>query len=174
MSSNRYLLVTGLPASGKSTWGKELSASLGWPLLDKDTYLESLFEQRGTGDEQWRSALSREADELFINDALQQKQAVLVSWWRHPDALSCSGTPTDWLLPHASTSAEIHIDCPPETAVQRFKGRTRHPGHRDDLRDADELSLVLSAYHALGPLAICAVLTGSGDVIGRASAWAGE
>ena len=51
------IAITGLPGSGKSTIGKQAASLLGVPLLDKDDYLEALFEERGSGDSQLRSQL---------------------------------------------------------------------------------------------------------------------
>ena len=39
-----YVIVTGLPASGKSTLGRAVAAALGLPMLDKDDILEALFD----------------------------------------------------------------------------------------------------------------------------------
>ncbi len=38
----RFVVVTGLPASGKSTIARQLCAALALPLLDKDELLEAL------------------------------------------------------------------------------------------------------------------------------------
>ena len=39
-----FIVVSGLPGSGKSTLGQQLATALGLPFLDKDTILERLFE----------------------------------------------------------------------------------------------------------------------------------
>ena len=44
------IAVTGLPGSGKSTVGRTVARSLDCAYLDKDDFLEQLFDQRGTGD----------------------------------------------------------------------------------------------------------------------------
>jgi adenylate kinase family enzyme len=44
-----FIIVTGLPASGKTTLAKELARRLLVPHMDKDTFLENLFLQRKTG-----------------------------------------------------------------------------------------------------------------------------
>ena len=43
----RYIIVTGLPASGKSTIGRAVAAALNLPLLDKHEILEGLFAIKG-------------------------------------------------------------------------------------------------------------------------------
>ena len=46
-----FVVVSGLPASGKTTLAKSLALALGLRLLDKDDILESLFGPRsGVGE----------------------------------------------------------------------------------------------------------------------------
>jgi predicted kinase len=52
------LVVTGAPATGKSTIATRLATTLGWPLLAKDDLKEALFDVLGTGDRQWSRRLS--------------------------------------------------------------------------------------------------------------------
>ena len=39
-----FVVVSGLPASGKSTLSRRLATALSLPMLDKDDILEGLFE----------------------------------------------------------------------------------------------------------------------------------
>jgi len=79
--NNTFIIISGLPASGKSTIGYALSQELSLPFLDKDSFLEELFESKGLGDITWRKKLSRESDILFQKKALQFESAILVSHW---------------------------------------------------------------------------------------------
>ena len=54
MTAPRLVVVSGLPASGKSTVARTLAGALGLPLLDKDVFLEALFASDGIGDAAWR------------------------------------------------------------------------------------------------------------------------
>ena len=92
-----FLLISGLPASGKTTLGHRLAHALGLPLLDKDEILEALFDGLGVGDAEWRNRLSRSADVVLQRLAGQTAGAVLASFWRHPQLTGESGTPTGWL-----------------------------------------------------------------------------
>src|SRR5688500_10233252 len=93
----RFVVVTGLPASGKSTVGACVAEALALPLLDKDQILEALLEALGVGDAQWRTRLSRAADDVLQRLAMCSQGAVIVSWWQHPLSVFASGASPAWL-----------------------------------------------------------------------------
>lgn len=151
---NLYVIVSGLPASGKSTVARAVAHELGLPVLDKDDILESFFEQFGIGDAQWRRRLSRAADQDFRQQAEQAEGAVLSSWWKHPLSPVDSGTPTEWLALLPGLRVEVHCNCSPSIAARRFIARKRHPGHLDDRWSYTELLASFSEQMLLGPLCI--------------------
>lgn len=61
----RFVVVSGLPGSGKSTVARLVSPALNLPVIDKDDILERLFDSKGVGDASWRRALSRQSDVIF-------------------------------------------------------------------------------------------------------------
>lgn len=135
---NRFIIVTGLPASGKSTVGAAVAAALALPLLDKDEILEALFDTLGVEDAQGRQRLSRAADEVLRRLALCSQGAVLASWWRHPLSHVASGTSTGWLGSLPGELIELHCRCSPQVAVERFFARRRHAGHLDGSKSRSE------------------------------------
>jgi predicted kinase len=152
------LVVSGLPASGKSTVGRGVADLLALPFLDKDDILESLFEAEGVGDAAWRARLSRRADELFAQRAAVLESGVLVSWWRHPAGRTDTGTPTDWIPREGVRVVELHCACPAPVAAARFAARTRHRGHLDHARNEVSLRAEFEQLAALGPLGIGPVI----------------
>jgi predicted kinase len=141
-----HLVVTGLPASGKSTVGRLLHRELALPLLDKDTILESLFDALGCPDRAERARLSRASDEVLLALAATTRSAVLVNWWREDVARR--------LVRLGAPLVEVFCDCPFETAAARFEARERHPGHLDRARTPDEIEAAASRLRATwgGPL----------------------
>ncbi|MEM9603247.1 MAG: hypothetical protein AAGA11_10320 [Pseudomonadota bacterium] len=148
------VLVTGLPASGKSTLGTALATVLNMRCHDKDRFLEALFARHGEISPADRTALSREADTAFIELASQPVDAVLVSWWRHPRSATESGTPTGWSGNVPGATVELHCHCDPDVALARFSARRRHRGHGDAQRDTAALARSFHEQAALGPLGL--------------------
>lgn len=153
MVARLLVVVSGLPASGKSTLGHGLADRLGLPLLDKDAILEALFDSLGCEGPNDRSRWSRAADEVLFRLAGQVRHAVLVSWWHpaDPARLAAAGE-------HV---VEVHCDCPVEVAAERFVRRRRHHGHLDHLRTPAEhlASLRQAAQVAPGPVGVGELLT---------------
>ncbi len=147
-----FVFVSGLPASGKTAIATSLAASLQLPLLDKDVFLEALFQSEGTGISAWRRELSKRADVQFQEKAAAMGTAVITSWWKHPASTAESGTPVEWLSQPSCVAVEVHCVCSPSVAASRFFARQRHPGHLDGRWSHDSLLAMLEAHHALGPL----------------------
>ena len=152
MTNELCIYITGLPGAGKSTIGKYVSDFLSIPMLDKDDYLEALFESRGVGDSNWRHKLSREADQLFKNDAELKNKSVLVSHWRPKDNLVKYGTPSGWLVDTFNDVIEVCCDCSVSVAANRFVNRVRHVGHADESRSTTEIEAWLREYEVYLPI----------------------
>jgi thymidylate kinase len=149
-----FIVVSGLPGSGKSTLARELASASGLNLLDKDTILERLFDSKGTGDAEWRRALSRESDQILQAEATASKGAILVSHWHLPGMPSTSGTPTNWLLKLSARLFNVHCECETEVAIERFLRRKRHSGHLDNQRSHAEIRESIRDVASLGRLNI--------------------
>jgi shikimate kinase len=153
-----FVILSGLPASGKSRLGAALAPLLGLALLDKDDFLEAMFEREGVGDTSWRERLSRESDDQFCAAAIKTGGAVLTSYWRHPGRADGGGTPSDWLRALPGSLVEVHCHCPTAIALERFRRRTRHPGHLDAKRPEADLTVKFEDYAARGPLGLGMVI----------------
>ena len=153
------IVVTGLPGSGKTTIGRKVAHELKIPLLDKDDYLETLYEERGVGDTAWRQALSRESDQLFQQASVAERAAALVSHWRPPNLATQSGTPVDWIPNSFKRVIELYCHCPAEEATKRFIIRKRHPGHLDHLKSPDLVLDWMRGYAEHLPLEIETLVT---------------
>jgi len=148
-----FVVVTGLPASGKTTLGRALSESLRLPFLDKDDILEALFEVLEVRSGEDRSQLSRASDAVLESLAIVSQGAVLTSFWRRPGLSTTSGTPAEWLsLLKSDVVVEVLCDCDPALAASRFANRKRHPSHLDSRSTEGELRSAFVRLAQEGPV----------------------
>jgi cytidylate kinase len=149
-----FIVVSGLPGSGKTTLARKLASALVLPLFDKDDILEGLFAALGVGNADWRQRLSRASDEILQRLAQRSNGAVLTSFWRKPEISDQSGTPTDWLANASQPIVEVYCLCDPEIAAARFINRQRHPGHLDSTKRPEDVLSHFRILAATGPLGL--------------------
>src|SRR5947209_4425192 len=114
----RFVVISGLPGSGKTTLARQLAPALNLPILDKDSILEHLFDSKGVGDAAWRRMLSRESDTALQAQATASDGAILVSFWHQPGMAPDSGTPTTWLSELSEHIVNVHCVCSPDIATK--------------------------------------------------------
>jgi len=153
-SSELAIVITGLPASGKTTVGRKIAERLGLDCLDKDDFLEALFESEGVGNLAWRPELSTRSNADFKKAAKKISKVVLISHWRPLQNDSCSGTPTDWVVDNYRNVIEVYCHCSVDKSVNRFCSRSRHPGHCDTDRSFQQLTEMFREYAQTLPLQI--------------------
>jgi shikimate kinase len=155
---SRYVIVSGVPAAGKSAVAAGLAAQSSLRLFDKDQYLEALFASEAPRDPAERRALSIRADRELENAVRSSPEAVVVSWWRHPNSVADSGTPVEWLRELRGGLIEVYCECAPEVAVARFRSRKRHPSHMDQRWSNESLLAQIADAARLGPLNVGALV----------------
>jgi predicted kinase len=130
------LIITGAPASGKSTMGRQLAQALGLPYLAKDLFKETLFDSLGWEDRAWSQRLGGASMALLFRTAaalLEAGQSVALE----------SNFYAEWDTPQLRVLGErfgcqfVQVVCsaPGTTLIERFERRIRtgerHPGHAD-------------------------------------------
>lgn len=153
-----FVVVSGLPASGKTAIGRRLAERLAIPFIDKDDLLEAEFEKYDQVDPEMRHRLSRKCDDAMADKAKDLGSGVLVSFWRPPDLDVSYGTSTRWIAELDVPVVELHCRCEPLIAERRFRDRQRHAGHNDPAR-LNGLNDQLNGLAALGPLGCWPLVT---------------
>ena len=103
----RFIVMSGLAASGKSALGMRLAEALELDYLDKDDFLEPLFDLMFPRDRTEKSVLSRQADIVFRAAVEASPGAVVVSF--------CSPS---FVSPAGTVQAEVAIVSPFSQSVQ--------------------------------------------------------
>lgn len=144
MKSPRLIVVTGLPAAGKSTLARELARLLGVPLVCKDMIKEPLFDVLGAGDGEHSRKLSTAsfAIQFALARELLTRGASLIlegnfRTGEHEEALLEALPPR---LEPADALAQVLCRVDEALRVDRLQQRAadphRHAGHRDAHRGA--------------------------------------
>lgn len=121
MDEDAVVVVTGIPASGKTTLATALSTQLGWPLISKDVVKEALFEALGTGDLQWSQLLGRAGHVVMYSLAATFPKVILESHFQR-------GIAEPELLALNRPIAQIYCQCPVDLAAERYRRRIHDPG----------------------------------------------
>lgn len=132
--SARVLIVNGLPGVGKTTQARALAQRLGWPLMTKDMYKESLFDTLGWSDRVWSHKLSL-ASMALLFVWLESELAVGRDCVVEANFAADRDTPRFDVLTqrYAVQWLQLQVVCDGDTLWQRHlqRGTTgnRHPGH---------------------------------------------
>jgi predicted kinase len=129
------LLVSGAPASGKSTVAQALAEMLGFALLSKDTVKESLFDSLG-------ELAEKQLDSPAELSRLLSRTAIDLLWALAPHCpeiiLEANFRPrSEQERAHFAAldgrKLEVYCHCSPEEAARRFRERAAskrdHPAH---------------------------------------------
>ena len=130
------LVVTGAPASGKTTVATRLAHDLGLPYLGKDLFKETLFDVLGWSDRAWSQRVATASMRLLFRCAAAVLEAggsvVLESnfydAWDTPELLRLQQR-------FGCRFVQVVCTAPGPLLVERFEARVRsgdrHPGHVD-------------------------------------------
>ncbi len=128
-----FVVVSGPPASGKSTLAPALAAELDLPLLAKDVVKDALVDVLGAPDLPRSRQLGRAAVHVLLAVAATTGRAVLESVWHGYARAPLAALP--------GPTVEVFCRCDPDVLRARFTARSasRGAGYHDRERSAAEL-----------------------------------
>ena len=129
-----FVVVSGPPASGKTTLAREIAPALGLPLIAKDTIKQALMTVLPVPDVETSRVVGTASVAALLAVAAETAGAVLESVWHRSRAVADLR-----LLP--GSIVEVFCRCDPHTARQRYllRAGTRGAGHFDAERAVEEL-----------------------------------
>ena len=126
-----WLIVTGPPASGKTTLARRLARDLNMPLYEKDVFKDTLFQSLGVGDKDWSQQVGRSAISLLFAVAHQilSTGSSLVTECNFSTRLSSEqvGEIAD---NSGARVVQVHCSASPEILVERNAARLASPNLR--------------------------------------------
>jgi predicted kinase len=145
------VLVTGAPATGKSTLADALRRELHLPLLAKDDVKESLTRVAGV-------PADREASRVLGGQAMASLYELAAAYLERGVGIVLECNFKRWLsdaalapLVDLATAVDVHCDAPASVVAARYRARIadRHAAHHDLAVLADADPATWSAAHAL-------------------------
>lgn len=138
MTRPTLVIVSGLPASGKTTLARQLAGDLRLPLIGRDDIKERLFDSLGWSDREWSKQLGRASWNLLwwaVETQLAAGASSIVE--SNFDPALDSQRVAAFQHRYHCRAVQIHCHAEGSVLVERFlarvAGKTRHPGHVDDL-----------------------------------------
>lgn len=136
MRTCTLVIISGLPATGKTVLSRKLAQHTGLPLLSKDTIKEILFNGVGHGDRAWGEKLNVPTYDLLdyvVEQEVAAKHSLIIetpydSDFRKEKYLALQEK-------YGFTCIQVLCYAEPQVLIQRFIDRIgasdRHPGHND-------------------------------------------
>lgn len=148
------ILVTGAPASGKTTIARKIAEDLSLPLISRDEIKERLFDVLGYSDREWSRKIGDASWSIF-HSTVQQLSQFPQSFIAESNF--CVGV-DEAKLP-STNLIQVHCTAVKDVLLRRFEERAqsdRHPGHAD-MEKIDELKVQIESGD-FAPLALDAPL----------------
>lgn len=147
------VVVSGYPATGKTSLAVHLSTELWFPLVSKDMVKERLFDTLGAGDVEWSHLLGSASMAVLFAQAgavLGSGNGVIAE--ANFDAELGGADLRALLSEHEVPVCQVVLQSEPEALVQRARERSesgeRHPGHDDQWLIAELEKMVATPYVA--------------------------
>lgn len=129
------MIVSGPPASGKSTLAPQVASAIGLPLITKDTIKDALMSVLDVPDVDASRKLGGASVKAMLSVGAQSPIGAVIesNFYR-----SIAGAELDAL---PGSVVELFCRCSPDVAWDRYRSRagSRHAGHFDHDRTRDEL-----------------------------------
>jgi predicted kinase len=130
----RIVVVTGPPASGKTTLATAIAEGVGLPVFAKDAIKERLYDALGPGDREWSMRLGRATYPLLfdiLSQELRAARSVVVDATFGPPMANEEFAALHRHWPF--DALQLYCTAPRDVLLARYAARApaRHPGHLD-------------------------------------------
>lgn len=147
------VVVSGYPATGKTSLAVHLSTELRFPLVSKDLVKERLFDVLGAGDNDWSHLLGRASMAVLYAQAgaiLASSNGVVAE--ANFDGELATRDLMKLIRDHRVPVCQVVLQADPDALVARAKERAasgeRHPGHNEQFVIAELEKMVATPYVA--------------------------
>ena len=138
MSKPLLVIISGAPASGKTTLGRQLAAEFRLPFIGKDDIKEPLYDTLGTSNLEWSRKLGVATYHLlyyFVETQLRAGRSVIVESNFRKEFATVRFLDLQARYDYEPFQILCHAD--PRVLLERYRWRgasgERHPGHMDSV-----------------------------------------
>lgn len=136
MSDNFLIIISGRPATGKTTLGRKISKYLNVPILCRDDIKESLFDSLGFNDREQSRKIGGASFKLLYDlteKFLNANTPLIVETFFHPehDRDKFSELKSKYNLRLLEINCIAKADIRHKRFINRNESGERHPGHVD-------------------------------------------
>ena len=132
------IVINGLPCTGKTTLGRQISRLHKIPFISKDNFKERLFDTLGYSDRAWSKRLGAASYEMMfyvLEELLEVGQSCVFEANFYPQI---HNEPLSKITQKFQVRVvQIHCVTEPDVLLERFRRRwksgKRHPGHGDEV-----------------------------------------
>jgi predicted kinase len=152
MTKALVIIVTGPPATGKTTIGTQIAEALHLPFLNKDGIKELLFDTLGWSDVEWSKRLGAASYAILyhlIEAQLAAGASFVVESNFHP--AFDNERFADLRTKYGFVPFQVFCTADGDVLYERFQARSesgkRHPGHRDEMRHGEFEEILRRGRH---------------------------
>jgi predicted kinase len=139
MLNKVLIVINGLPATGKTTLGRQIADRFGIPIFSKDDFKETIFDRLGWSDREWSKKVGSAAigvQFIVAESCLRVGQSCIVeNFFRRVTVDNFGETFTEMCSRHGFRMVQVLVKADGDEVCRRFERRARHgprhPGHSD-------------------------------------------
>jgi len=151
--TQKIIIITGYPGTGKTTLGKHLAEKYNIPFISKDGIKEILFDALGWKDREWSMKLGGASYDIMFYLAksllLCDRPFILETYFSRISEKELKSLRDSFNISPLQIICDATADIIKKRVKKRYESGERHPGHVDHIRTQDLEEMIKKNYPKL-------------------------